>query len=212
MKTGYIVKSNRLGSKNWKPNEIKFMHDNWGYMSVRGIAKHIKRTPIAVTVKAKRVGLKGAYCSGSTLSARKVSNLLKVDIHTVTDYWAAKCGLKYKKTVMKFKRKMFLIEYEDLIEWLRKNCDKWDSRKIQKYMLGFEPEWLRDKRILDSFKPKRKNCKYNRLEDQRLLMLFYKEGKSYREISEVMDRSIDSVERRLSRIRSYKRVRILEAV
>ncbi|MCL4417496.1 MAG: sigma-70 region 4 domain-containing protein [Actinobacteria bacterium] len=207
MKIGYIVKRNRLGSKNWTKKELEYLYDNWGYVTVKSIAKTVKRTPIAVVVKAKKVGLKGAYCSGTALSARKVSDMLKIDIHTVTDYWTAKCGLKYRKTVMRFKRKMTLIEYDDLIKWLRKNPDKWDSRRVIKFGLGFEPDWLKEKRILDSYEPKRKKQKYTRLEDSKLSMLYFSEGKSYREIAEIMDRSCNSIEHRLARIRPYKRVK-----
>lgn len=206
MKSGYIVKSNRLGSKNWTEEEIKHLRWEWGFSSVENIAKHLNRTQIAVVLKAKRLDLGSPYSRRTRYTARKVSDLLGVDIHTVTDYWVGKCGLKAKKPVMKFKRQMFLIEYDNLMTWLQRNQDKWDSRKVKRLALIFEPEWLRRKRVLDSYEPKRKNYKWNKQEDLQLLKLFYEGRKSYKEIAEIMERSHDSVERRLSRIRAYKPV------
>ena len=72
-----------------------------------------------------------------------------------------------------------------------------------------EPDWLRQKRILDSYEPKRKNQKWNELEDARLLALFYRERKTIKEIAEIMERSFNGIERRLSRIRPYIANKIL---
>lgn len=187
------------GTRNWTKEEIQYLKENWGYSTVRTMATHLNRTRIALIVKSKRVGLKSCYKSGDYLTANGVAKLLKVDIHAVTDYWIKKCGLKCTKKVMRLKKKMCLVEYEDLMKWLSRNQDKWDSRKIKKYGLGYEPEWLRQKRILDSYEPARKNKKWTKAEDS-LVMLFLEEGKKYEEIAERMNRSASAVEHRLLRI------------
>ena len=43
----------------------------------------------------------------------------------------------------------YTITWMDLMEFLESNQNEWDSRKIEKNMLGFEPEWLQEKRKRD---------------------------------------------------------------
>ena len=187
--------------KNWTKEEIQYLKENWGYTTILAMSKQLNRTRVALIVKSKRVGLKSCYKSGNYLTANGIAKLLKVDIHTVTDYWIKKCDLKCTKKVMKLKKKMCLVEYEDLMKWLSRNQDKWDSRKVIKFGLGYEPEWLRQKRILDSYEPARKNKNWTRAEDS-LAILLLGEGKRYREISERLDRSVSAVEHRISRIKA----------
>ena len=78
--------------------------------------------------------------------------------------------------------------------------------------MKIEPGWIKQKRILDSYEPKRKNQKYSRLEDLKLMDLYYRQGKDYKEIAKIMERSHDSVEHRLSRIRPYKKVGKLQLI
>ena len=204
------IKDRIKGSKNWADEEIKYLQYEWGFISVNSIAKYLNRTPIAIVVKAKRLNLGSLYNIQTRFTAHKLSHLLGVDQHTITDYWIPKCGLKSKKRIMKFKKRMYLIDYDNLMEWLEKNQDKWDSRRFKKNTLKLEPEWLREKRILDSYEPKRKNQKWNKLEDLRLLNLFYNERKKIKEISKIMERSYNGVERRLSRIKPYKKVKAVQ--
>lgn len=203
--------NNRLGSKNWTIEEIKYMQFSWGFVTVKSISKHLKRTPVAVALKAERLNLGSPYSRSTRFTAQKLAKLLGVDIHTITDYWIKKCGLKARRTVMKFKKAMYLTDLDNLMDWLQRNQDKWDSRRVKRFALIIEPEWLRNKRILDSYEPRRKKQKWNKFEDLRLLDLFYKKRKKVKEIAEVMGRSYSAAEHRLSRVRPYKKVGILEA-
>ena len=203
--------NNRKGSKNWAIEEMNYMYFNWGNFSIKQFARKFNRTEIAILIKSKRMRLGSPYKSRTRFSANQVADIMGVDIHAVTDYWIKKLGLKsYKKA---YRNKQFhLINFDDLMSWLEKNQGKWDSRRFKRFALKIEPEWLRQKRILDSYEPKRKNQKYSRLEDLKLMDLYYRQGKDYKEIAKIMERSFDSVERRLSRIRPYKKVGKLQLI
>ena len=41
------------------------------------------------------------------------------------------------------------VEIKDLYEFLERNQNIWDSRNLEKNILGVEPEWLKEKRKLD---------------------------------------------------------------
>jgi hypothetical protein len=192
------------GSRNWTEREIEYLEDKWGYKSVNAMARSLNRSPVAVILKAKRLGKTSIYTSGDYLSANRVARLMKVDIHTVTDYWIAKKGLKCSRKPMRLKRRIIIIRLDDLVDFLKNHPGLWDSRKLVLHGLGFEYEWLRGKRILDRFEPSRKLKLWTKAEDARALFLFYSQNKSLKEVSEIMGRSKGGVERRLSRIRVYK--------
>ncbi len=42
------------------------------------------------------------------------------------------------------------VQIKDLYEFLEANQNIWDSRNLEKNILGVEPEWLKEKRIKDS--------------------------------------------------------------
>lgn len=100
-----------MSSRRWTKEEIEFLEEKWSYTSVSAIAKKLNRTETAVIIKAKRLKLGSAYTSGEYINANQIAKLLKIDRHTVTDYWIAKCGLKAKKKVMRKKFGMWLINH-----------------------------------------------------------------------------------------------------
>lgn len=200
-----------MKGKNWTNEEVNKLSYMWGYFSIDEIAKKLNRTPTAITVKYKRLKLGSPYKRKNRFTARQVSDFLGVDIHTVTDYWIAKCGLRVNKKPYR-KKSYHLIDYDDLMEWLEKNQGKWDSRKLKKFALYLEPKWLGNKRILDEYEPKRKNQKWTHREDLKLWFLFYKKYKTLNQIAQIMERTENGCERRLSRIRPYKNKKILVGV
>ncbi len=205
--------NNRKDTRNWTREEMNYMTYEWGIATVESIARYLGRTPVAVIVKSKRLGLGSPYRK-TKFTSHRLSHLLGIDQHTITDYWVPKCGLKCRRMEMRYKKGKFLqiIDYDNLMEWLQKNQDKWDSRRFKRFALKIEPEWLRQKRILDSYEPKRKYQKWTRMEDLRLLDLFYKKRKTMKEISLIMERSYNSIDHRLSRIRPYKKARRKELI
>lgn len=193
-----------MGSgKTWTSDELTFLEENWGYKSVTEISKRLGRSLDAVIVMAKRRKLASAYTSGEYMSARMVSDLMRVDIHTVTDYWIAKCGLKSQHKAMNKCRKYYLIKLDDLKKWLFNNQEKWKSRNLELFALGEEPDWLKQKRKDDMNIPTRRFYKWTKYEDETASAMF-RRGMSYKEIATQMNRSPCAVERRLSRIKIWK--------
>lgn len=186
-------------SRNWTEKEKLFLKSNWGYKSVPSIAKTLNRAENGIIIKAKRMKLGSPYTSGEFLNASQIAKLLLVDTHTITDYWIEKCKLKASHKAMRKTFKMWLVSFDNLVEWLKNNTDKWDSRKLELYALGQEYDWLIIKRKDDEKHPKRRFCKWTNWEDMKAIQL-YKKGYSYKEIGETMERPTDGVERRLSRL------------
>ena len=185
--------------RTWTKDEIEYLEDKWSYQSVKYITKKLKRTEIAVMSKAYQLGLGSPYTSSEYLNINQIANILGVDYHALTDYWIPKCGLKAQRVRM-LSQLMWRIKITDLIQWLRDNQDLWDSRKVDFYDLGTEPEWLKEKRRSDMVAPQKRFKKWD-VDADSILISYYKHGLSQQEISERMSRTVSGVQRRISRLK-----------
>jgi biotin operon repressor/transposase len=183
----------------WNEEDINYLEDAWGRVSIKTIAKKLNKTETAVELKAERLGLCGCYITGDYLNAHTVAKMLSIDTHTVTDYWIAKCGLKGRKTILK-SMSMWFISLENLMKWLKNNQDKWNSRRVELYALGTEPQWLKDKRKQDLKLPKRQRQKWTKEEISKLIT-YYTQGKTRKEIGKLLGRTEDGIQRKLSRLK-----------
>lgn len=195
---GLIGKPGRRG-KDWSKEDANRLREHWGYKTVPSIAKILNRTETAIILKAKRLNLGAPTAAGELLTANAVSNLLGVDVHTVTDRWIRKLGLKARKKAFRGDRKMWMIDMNDLIQWLENNQDKWSADKLEMYALGSEPDWLKQKRRRDSSRRKRTGYKWTVAEDQAAIRLF-KKGITYEKIGEELNRTGAAVGHRISRL------------
>lgn len=184
--------------KKWTQGERDCLRENWGEMSVRGIAKKLNRTETAVTIQAKRLGLGSPYMT-TCLTANQAAKILGIDNHTITDYWIPRCGLRARTRAMR-KQKMWQICIGELTKWLKNNQDKWDSRKVELYALGQEPGWLKQKRRADMSLPAKRFQKWTK-DEESMLTNYYCMGKTQREIGRILGRTESGVQRKISRLK-----------
>ena len=184
---------------DWTAEEVELMEELWGTYTIPQIAKRLDRSPNAVKVKSTRLGL-GRYVNSSQyVTANQVAVLMKVDIHTVTDVWIP-AGLRFTWKAPLGRRKFRHIQMDHLVDWLKKNQDRWDSRRVEPFALGVEPDWLKEKRKKDMLRPARWAVKWTAEEDARLVSMFRQGSRTYAEIGLELGRSCEAVERRVSRL------------
>lgn len=196
---GLIGKPNERKS-DWSQEDLDYLAEVWGEKTIPQIANHLGRSINAVKIKAVRLGYTGQKWCGEMMSARKVSELLGVDVHAVTDYWIPKCGLKGRRRQVGEKGYCCIIKFGDLLKWLEANQDKWDSRRVERYGLGMEYDWLVAKRKFDAALPVRRLKKWTQSEDERLKLLFKKGDMTYAEIAAELGRPVSGIEHRIKRI------------
>lgn len=185
--------------KAWSLEEQNYLEDNWGRLPTAKLAKRLNKTETAIVMKAKRLGLGAASAPGEYINASQISRLLGVDRHTVLDYWAKKCGLNGRYKIVRSTQKLFMVKFDVLINWLKLNLDKWDSRRVEAYSLGTEDDWLKEKRKADRLMPKNKFLKWTNREDQQAIA-YFKVGYTCKQIGAMLDRSGESVSKRLSKL------------
>lgn len=186
--------------RKWTIEEIKYLEDKFGVVLTRTIAIKINRTENAVYLKARKLGLDTYYGAIGSISAAEVSHMLGIDGHTIINHWIPQYGLKAKQQEKNFK---FQILLNDLVKWLKNNQDKWNSRKLDLYALGQEPQWLKEKRNLDLVIPKKSFKPWTKADDN-LLIFYYKQGKKQKEIAKILGRSSNGVNRRISRLQERR--------
>lgn len=198
---GKLGLRHRKGSrgKDWSQAELDYIAEVWGEKTVPEIARHLRRSINAVKVKTGRLGYTGQKWYGEMMSARKVSELLGVDVHAVCDRWIPKHGLKGRRKRLGARGSCTIIKFSDLLEWLEANQDKWDSRRVELYALGMEYGWLKEKRKADALIPVRKFQKWTPEEDARLRALFKRGDMTYAQIGDALNRSEAAVAHRLTR-------------
>ena len=184
--------------KKWSKSEINYLHENWGRVTLNYLSIRLKRTKIAVNLKAKRTKLGAITRADEYLTANQVAVLLNIDRHTV-GRWIQNHNLKADNKIMLFKKRFWLIKHYDLCKWLKNNQDRFDSRKIEYFGLGYEPSWLQAKRLRDKELPKNRFKKWTALEVQRIII--NSKDMKYREIAKLMGRSCNSIDHKINRLR-----------
>lgn len=138
-----------MGKKTWTDGQIDKLCDLWGTKSCKDISRVVGHTEIAIKLKAKRLGLEAIKNASDYICAREISRIMGVDVHAVTDYWIKKLGLPCRRINGKNRTLYVMVRHDELIKFLENNQDIFDSRRIEPYGLGCEPEWLHQKRLFD---------------------------------------------------------------
>ncbi len=151
-----IIKINRRGlqiqtndKRFWTEEEETLLSDLWGTKSFEYIAKKLNRTVSSIKNKAFLLGLGSAMENNyNGLTIRDISDLLGIDINTVSVGWVS-LGLKYQVQTVTNAKSYRYVEIKDLYDFLEANQNIWDSRNLERNILGAEPEWLKEKRKKD---------------------------------------------------------------
>jgi len=154
------IKINRRGLKikgndkrYWTSEEEEILSDLWGTVSVEKIAEKLDRTVSSIKNKVFQLGL-GSQMENNYdgISITQVAELFNVNDQTVSIYWIS-LGLKTNTRNISKTRKYRYVTINDLFDFLEKNQNIWDSRYLEKNILGKEPDWLTEKRKSDREKP-----------------------------------------------------------
>ncbi|WP_080833254.1 sigma-70 family RNA polymerase sigma factor [Cohnella massiliensis] len=193
----------RKKEPNWTEKETQFLIQHWSEKGLVYCAKRLKRTTVAVKLKAKRLGLGGIVKNSQFLTGQNVANLMGIDIHSVLR-WLDKGYLKYKSAPFPSRsdrnRTTTMISLEDLEVFLKSYPNLWDSRKMVGSLWLQDPDWLVAKKAADRARPPAEGRKWTRDEDKRLIALFKLGTMTYQQIGEILGRSSEAVQRRLSRL------------
>lgn len=188
-------KTNRLNisvKTDWTAEEDEQLRDLWGIYKIETISKKMGRTVEAIKHRVKRLELDSSFeANGEFLKVSEIEKLLNVSGDRIRRTWFKK-GLKFYKVALSNKKSIYGIQLDDLMIFLKQHQDEFDSRFLEMYALGSEPQWLIDKRKKDFQNPPQE---YRLWSDNEIKILRYllSKGENYRVIGDKINRSQGAV-------------------
>ncbi len=186
------------GSRTWTKEELSYIDENWGYVSLPYMADKLNRTVDAIKIKASRMGLGSVLMGGDYITLNQL--IIAVTGHKVSSYliksWVENRGLPvHKKRVNKCRFNVVYID--EFWKWAEKHRSFIDFSKMEPLALGKEPDWvnIQRKKDFNTFSLQRKDA-WTPAEDSKLLYLLNQQKYGYFELSQMLNRSAGAIQRR----------------
>lgn len=187
--------------RNWTKEEEALLAEEWRLKSIPTIAAHLHRSVNAVKIKATRLRL-GAHLDNSHMISFNV--LLKTLGYSggYDNYLKKFTETGLKIHTHRVENNAFrMVDLEEFWKWAEKNKHLIDFSRLEKNLLGAEPEWVKSKRTEDynrnrTVKPH--NAKWTEAEDKELLRLLRTYRYTYPEIAGRLRRSEGAIQRRVN--------------
>ena len=191
-------------NRRWLDEEVTYLEEKWGIISVDCIAKKLGRTKNAILLKAHKIGLREqSIANGTYLTPKDISSVLGVGTRTVYN-WMKLGYLKYKRLKVNSVKK-YQITTSNFKMFLESYQDKWDARNADIVFINCcfttcrsseasnLPNWLMDKVKLDKQKETLKLVKPWTVKEEAVLQCMINIGKTHQEIACILKRSVFSV-------------------
>lgn len=129
--------------RRWTDAETKTLESLYGTMDTPKLCKRLGVPDSRLRRKAKALGLGYQREYDEYVTMRQVRALLGVGHYAINRFIAR--GLPIIRREFG-KRTNVMVSMPGLVEWLKNHQDLWLANKIERFALGSEPQWLRDKR------------------------------------------------------------------
>lgn len=194
-----------MGSLGYSLEETDYIEDNWGKISVAGIAKKLNRPVGGLINKVARMELGSFLESGEYISI----NQLFIGIGRRTGYadtlthWIKKGFPVKNKRVLNNSFKV--IHLNDFWKWATEYRMHIDFNKFKKNALGEEPSWVKEQRKADVLFSKYKFTKWTKEQDNHLRGLLKLYKYNYKELSLTIFRTEGAIRRRMVELKINER-------
>ena len=210
------LKENERKGYKYTKEEIDYIAEKIGVISTEKIAKRLGRSKQAIEKKALEIfGTAHGNTVQGLFNAEELSFLLGTHKGAVS-IWIKERGLPAITRKKNLKEKSILsgyrkdvyeygIDLEKFFDWLEvnKNNVKIDFNKVDMDSLyAYAPEWFKEDYKNKNHYNVGNRIEWSQKETETLLHLFYKEGKTLKEISEVLGRTYMSVSRKKQQLNS----------
>lgn len=186
----------------WTEEEISYLEESVGRIKIPTIANKLNRTPKAVTLKMKKLGINNTKLESGMITANELATACNVDFNVVNGWM--KAGLKSSPRVTRTSMRFYFIDIENFWDWAADNKSRIDFYKVDEYVLLPEPDWVEFQRKHDYHHvPRKRHAKWTEKEDSKLLQLL-RTGMTRKEIGKELNRSVHAVTRRLYRLRNRR--------
>lgn len=198
-KRGVKPKKRDREGKNYTAEEIEYIEEKWGNVSIQSMAKHLQRTPEAVRQKALKIGLGGFLENGDRyLTKHQLFQALGLGGGGYRYFsWIQNRELPTHK-IKRLNQTFEVVYIDEFWKWAEKNQSFLDFSSFEKWSLGPEPKWVEKKRSRDFERHRNfKNSPWTKQEDEKLKKLLKEFKYSYMELSQILKRTTGAIQRRI---------------
>lgn len=182
---------------NWKADELEYLEEKWGVLSIKAIANHLGRSVNGIKVKAQRLGLSDARFCGDGITLNQLAKALNTGYSTLK-YWYRRNDFPAKPKVFAVESRVLVVQYKDFWAWAEANKTRVNLARLDQNSLGPEPAWAQEKRKLDQLNVQKLAVRpWSAGDDAKLRSLVHAYRYSYTEIACKLQRSEAAVKRRL---------------
>ena len=183
--------------RNWTDEDIQYLEDNWGVISINTIAENLDRSINAINIKKNKMGLGAFLNNGEYITF----NQLIVALGNKSYSYKETSWIRNRQFPIKYKRvseSRFKVVYlEDFWEWAEKNRTIIDWSKVEKNVIGAEPSWVDIQRKRDFNSHKINKSQWTKLEEEKLKVLVKQFRYTYSEIALKLNRTEGAIQRRI---------------
>lgn len=189
-----------MRGRNWTPEEVEYLEENWGDKTVKAIAKKLNRTETAITEKKNRLHL-GRH---TDQDPRVPLNQILVIIYGERGRWNASKTEQLLKNNIPYhmhrvnERKFRVVDMREFWPWAEEHKWLFDFSNFEWRALGPEPEWVPKKREMDRRREKRigpHNQPWTKSNDY-FLQKMIADGMTMTQISRKLRRSEGAIKKR----------------
>lgn len=182
-------------NRMWTKQELDFLQDRWGVLSVPKIAEKLNRSVYAVKLKACRMHL-GAFLDNSNyVSLRSVIvDAFKCDYKQTLKTWEKRGIPIHKKRINA--KSIRMIDLDEFWDWAKNNIEIIRFERLDRNALGEEPEWV-DNIRKSKYKSIVRNGEWTNNDDTVLQRMALSGKYSINEMAKRFSRSEAAIYRRL---------------
>lgn len=196
--------------KPYEQWEIEFLEDTVGVKSFLYMSKKLGRPPEGIESKLQRLGLLNTKLEAGWISLFELTKTIHIR-YTTAIRWRKELDLPLRSQSLRFgkgKQTSWVIKPDEFWKWADKHRELIDWNKYEIGSLLPEPDWLNEAiRVHRETTARKSNQPWTPREEAILWDAFYRRGLTAKEIAKELDRSINSVHRKLARLRERKGVK-----
>lgn len=134
--------------RSWTEKEDTFVKEYWGVKSVNVIAQHLNRAYDEVIARSEELGLDHPELHYDGISRKYLQEIMQVSDAEI-DEWKDIYSFPFKEKQFFYKERTLVVSFEDFWKWAEKHQSLLDFSKMEPLILGKEPAWMKEKRIVD---------------------------------------------------------------
>lgn len=189
--------------KNWTQEEDETLRELWGWQSLQAIANTLGRTETAIKLRVQKLKLGPAIDRHEFVKISDFVEYSGMRYYAILGVISTRLGfpLEYKLTGT---RRHYFVDLDKALKWMESHQEYFDASKVSPYLFPDEPQWMKDKRMVDRVTKRNLNSSlvrktWSKEDDAKLKdMVLY--GKDYNEIADYFQITKGQVDRRVQHL------------